>query len=66
VLRRALEQVRGRTSASTWQAFWQVAVEGRKPADVARDLGLSANAVYIATSRMLCRLRAELGEFDRG
>jgi RNA polymerase sigma-70 factor (ECF subfamily) len=66
VLRRAVEQVRARASASSWQAFWQVAVEGRKPADVAADLGLTTNAVYIATSRILSRLRAALGEFPQG
>jgi RNA polymerase sigma-70 factor (ECF subfamily) len=66
VLRRALEEVRNRSSASSWQAFWQVTMEGRKPADVALDLGLSANAVYIANSRILQRLRAELGTLEEG
>jgi RNA polymerase sigma-70 factor (ECF subfamily) len=66
VLKRALEQVRKRASASSWQAFWQVTVEGRKPADVALDLGLSPNAVYIANSRILQRLRAELGALEEG
>jgi RNA polymerase sigma-70 factor (ECF subfamily) len=66
VLQRALEQVRARSTDSSWQAFWQVVVEGRKPADVAGDLGLSANAVYIAVSRTLSRLRAELGELETG
>jgi hypothetical protein len=37
-------------------------VLGRDPADVAHDLGKSANAVYIANSRVLARLRALLGE----
>jgi RNA polymerase sigma-70 factor (ECF subfamily) len=61
VLRRALDAVRGRCTASSWQAFWQVTVEGRKAADVAADLGITPNAVYIANSRILWRLRAELG-----
>ena len=66
MLRRALEQVRARAADSSWQAFWQVTVEGRKPADVARDLGLSVNAVYIANSRILHRLRAVLGALEEG
>jgi RNA polymerase sigma-70 factor (ECF subfamily) len=66
VLQRALDRVRARSSGSSWQAFWQVVVEGRKPADVAGDLGLTANAVYIAVSRTLSRLRAELGELETG
>jgi RNA polymerase sigma-70 factor (ECF subfamily) len=62
VLRRALESVRSAFTADTWEAFWQVSVCGRDAAGVARDLGKTANAVYIANSRVLARLRAELGE----
>jgi RNA polymerase sigma-70 factor (ECF subfamily) len=65
VLRRALDRVRARAAEDSWRAFWQVTVEGRKPADVAADLGLTVNAVYIATSRILSRLRQELGEWPR-
>jgi RNA polymerase sigma-70 factor (ECF subfamily) len=60
VLRRAVERVRARSAETSWQAFWQVTAEGRRPADVAADLGLSLNAVYIASSRVLSRLRNEL------
>jgi RNA polymerase sigma-70 factor (ECF subfamily) len=66
VLGRAVEAVRQRCAAASWQAFWQVAVQGRKPADVAGDLGLSANAVYIAVSRILHRVRAEAAALDKG
>jgi RNA polymerase sigma-70 factor (ECF subfamily) len=62
VLQRALDRVRQRSAASSWRAFWEVTVEGRRPADVAADLSLSVNAVYIANSRILSRLRQELGE----
>ncbi len=61
VLGRAVERVRGATAPATWEAFWQVTVQGRAPDDVARDLGLTRNAVYIANSRVLRRLRDELG-----
>ena len=43
----------------TWTAFWRVAVDGERPADVAADLGMSANAVYLARVRILARLREE-------
>lgn len=59
---RALELVRGEFEDRTWQAFWRVVVQGRDPADVAGELGLSRNAVYIARSRVLRRLREALGE----
>jgi RNA polymerase sigma-70 factor (ECF subfamily) len=65
LLQRALDRVRSRAAGTSWQAFWQVTVEGRKPADVAADLGLSVNAVYIASSRILTRLRQELGELEQ-
>jgi RNA polymerase sigma-70 factor (ECF subfamily) len=43
----------------TWQAFRGVAVEGRPPGTVAAELGISVNAVFIAKSRVLARLRQE-------
>ena len=58
--RRALLLIQTEFEPNTWQAFWAVAVDGRLPADVARDLGLTAAAVYKAKSRILLRLRNEL------
>jgi RNA polymerase sigma-70 factor (ECF subfamily) len=43
----------------TWQAFRRVVLDGAPPAAVAADLGLSVNAVLIAKSRVLQRLRQE-------
>jgi RNA polymerase sigma-70 factor (ECF subfamily) len=54
-----LERVRGEFTPSTWEAFRQVALEGRSAAEVAAALGLTANAVFIAKSRVLRRLREE-------
>jgi RNA polymerase sigma-70 factor (ECF subfamily) len=56
----AAEQVRGGFEASSWQAFWQTAVEGKGAKEVAAALGLSVGAVYIAKSRVLARLREQL------
>jgi hypothetical protein len=41
-----------------------VTVQGRSADDVAHDLGLTRNAVYIANSRVLRRLRDELGNLS--
>jgi RNA polymerase sigma-70 factor (ECF subfamily) len=60
--RRALELIRSEFEETTWQAFWRVVGEGRRPADVAAELGLSLNAVYLAKSRALRRLREALGD----
>ena len=62
LLARALDSVRAEFEPTTWQAFWQTTVDGRLPADVAADLGVSVNAVYKAKSRVLRRLRELLGE----
>jgi RNA polymerase sigma-70 factor, ECF subfamily len=62
VLQRALELIRPQFQERTWQAFYRVTAEGQGPAEVATALGMSVNAVYVARSRVLARLRQELGE----
>jgi RNA polymerase sigma-70 factor (ECF subfamily) len=60
--RRGLDLIRAEFENRTWEAFWRTAVEGHSPADVADDLGMSLAAVYMAKSRVVRRLRRELGE----
>jgi RNA polymerase sigma-70 factor (ECF subfamily) len=62
ILRNALESIRGEFHERTWQAFWGVTVEGRSAADVAADLAMQPGAVRVAKSRVLLRLRLELGD----
>ena len=57
---RAMEMIQPEYQPTTWRAFWETAVAGRSPADVAAELGLSRNAVYVARCRVLERLRHEL------
>lgn len=57
---RAARLVEGDFAPATWRAFWATAVDGRPAAAVAAELGLTANAVYLARARVLARLRAEL------
>jgi RNA polymerase sigma-70 factor (ECF subfamily) len=59
---RALELVRPEFTERTWQAFWRMTVQERSAAEVAAALGMSANAVHIAKSRVLRCLREEFGE----
>jgi RNA polymerase sigma-70 factor (ECF subfamily) len=59
---RALELVRGEFEPRTWEAFWRAAVEDQSPALIAADLGVTPAAVRKAKSRVLHRLREELGE----
>jgi RNA polymerase sigma-70 factor (ECF subfamily) len=58
----AAEQVRVEFAESTWKAFWTTGVENRPVAAVAKELGLSAGAVYIARSRVLARLRDRVAQ----
>jgi RNA polymerase sigma factor (sigma-70 family) len=60
----AVGQVRGEFHDGTWQAFWQTYVEGRASKEVADTLGLSVEAVYMARSRILARLKKKIGEVE--
>jgi RNA polymerase sigma-70 factor (ECF subfamily) len=59
VLRRALHLIEGEFKPTTWQAFRRLALDNAEPEAVAAELGLSVNAVFIARSRVLRRLRDE-------
>jgi RNA polymerase sigma-70 factor (ECF subfamily) len=62
VARSLLESIRLEFQPATWQAFEGVVREGRPAAEVAAELGMSVNAVLIAKSRILKRLRQKAGE----
>jgi RNA polymerase sigma-70 factor (ECF subfamily) len=57
---RALEIMQAQFQPTTWKACWEHIVAGRSAADVAAELGISEGAVYVATHRVLRRLREEL------
>jgi RNA polymerase sigma-70 factor (ECF subfamily) len=56
------ETLRGEFEERTWQAFWQVQMEGRSPAEVGLGLGMTPAAVRKCKFRVLRRLREEMGE----
>jgi RNA polymerase sigma-70 factor (ECF subfamily) len=64
VLGQALDTIRGEFQEQTWMAFWSVVIEGRATPDVAADLGMQPGTVRVAKSRVLRRLRHELGDFS--
>jgi RNA polymerase sigma-70 factor, ECF subfamily len=64
VYRRAVELILADYEERTRQAFWRVMVEQQRPADVARDLGMTTNAVYLAKSRILRRIRDEFAGLE--
>jgi RNA polymerase sigma-70 factor (ECF subfamily) len=63
LVRRALELMQAEFETTTWRACWEFVVNDRPAAEVASQLGITENAVYIAKLRVLRRLRQELAEF---
>ncbi len=60
VAQEALRLMRDSFAETTWRACWESVVAGRPAVDVAAELGISVNAVYLARGRVLKRLREEL------
>ena len=62
VVQKLLAVVQPDVSPTTWAAFQRFGVDGIPAARVAEELGLSENAVILAKSRVLKRLREEAGD----
>jgi RNA polymerase sigma-70 factor (ECF subfamily) len=62
VYQRALEVIRTAFEERTWRMFWLVVIEDKPAEDVARELQVTVNAVYLAKSRVLRRLRDEFAD----
>ncbi|HEV3438745.1 MAG TPA: sigma-70 family RNA polymerase sigma factor [Gemmata sp.] len=59
---RAVRLLQSEFEQRTWLAFWRTTVDEQPAVAVATELGMSANAVRMAKSRVLHRLREELGD----
>jgi RNA polymerase sigma-70 factor, ECF subfamily len=60
LVQRALKLMQVEFQPATWKACWECVVGGRPAAEIAGELGISTNAVYLAKSRVLRRLHQEL------
>lgn len=58
----AADQVRPHCEESTWQAFWQTAVQNQPAQEVAEQLSMTPGAVYIAKCRVLKRIKETLAQ----
>jgi len=58
--KRALQMMQSEFETSTWRACWETTVNDRPAAEVAQELGMTVNAVYLAKARVLKRLRDKL------
>ena len=56
----ALKLMQKHFSKTTWLACWEHVAKGRAAKEVAQELGISTNAVYLARGRILNRLKQEL------
>jgi RNA polymerase sigma-70 factor (ECF subfamily) len=62
VYRRALEQVRDEFEERHWQAFWLTVIEGRTPATLTAELGMTVANIRQVKSRILRRIKLEVGD----
>jgi len=58
--RRAMELMQAEFRPATWRAFWETVVNERPAVEVAGEVGITENAVYLAKGRVMRRLRQEL------
>ncbi len=67
ILQEAVAELRrvSRTDPRTVRVFEMLAFEQRRPADIAAELGISANDVYLAKHRCLKRLRSIVSELEQ-
>jgi len=61
VTRRLLDRIKGDFEERTWKIFTRFVLDGLSAEAVATETGTTPNAVYIAKSRVLSRLRQEAG-----
>jgi RNA polymerase sigma-70 factor (ECF subfamily) len=64
LLQEAMEQVRPRVQAQTWEAFRLVALEGLSGAEAAARLQMSPGGVYVARCRVQKMLQDEMARLD--
>jgi len=64
ILKHAMETVRLRTSTQAWACFEQRLLRDRPGAEIARDLNLEPNLVFVNACRVLKQVRTICQEFD--
>lgn len=62
----AVERVKGRVAAATWEAFKRTAFDGTPPQEVADALGLRVSQVYLAKHRVQKQLQEAIEALEAG
>ena len=63
LIEQAIKYVKKDFTEKSWQAFEMVYHKGLSPRETAAELQITENTVYIATSRILARIRSVLHQF---
>lgn len=64
ILEIVLKRISETAMPTSWACFYGRILENRPAAQIAAELGLSVNAVYVNASRLLTRVREDCAEFD--
>jgi RNA polymerase sigma-70 factor, ECF subfamily len=64
ILEHALKTIRARTSSKAWACFEQRLLRNRPGAEIAGELKIDPNAVFVNACRVLKQVRAVCNEFD--
>jgi len=64
ILKHALKVVRARVSSRVWACFVQRVFQNHPAAEIARDLNLEPNAVYVNACRVMKLVRTFCEDFD--
>jgi RNA polymerase sigma-70 factor (ECF subfamily) len=62
LVQRAMQQVEASVERRTWQAFWRTVVDGQATESIACELEISTASVRQARSRILHKIREQLGD----
>jgi RNA polymerase sigma-70 factor (ECF subfamily) len=60
LLQQSLKRVKGSFESETWQIFERIWIKGETASEVANSLGIKIGSVYVAKSRVLKSLRADI------
>lgn len=56
----AAEKIRKSVQPTTWQAFWQTAVDGKSAKEVADSLGITPATVYVYKGRVMAQIKEQI------
>ncbi len=60
----ATAKIKPLVGEKNWRCFWETAINGRTPNEVAGELGMSVGSVYTAKCRMISRIQKVVASFD--